>query len=96
MKEWTKAVSVEDRAVAKLRNIANMPLIHKHVVVLPDCHWGMGGPIGSVFATKGAIIPAAVGVDIGCGMMAIQTDLPASRLPDDLKGLRSAIEAAVH
>ncbi len=95
IKAWTKGVSVEDVAVEQLRNIANMPFIHKHVVVLPDCHWGMGGPIGSVFATKGAIIPAAVGVDIGCGMMAIQTDLPASRLPDNLKGLRSAIEAAV-
>ena len=95
IKAWTKGVSVEDVAVEQLRNIANMPFIHKHVVVLPDCHWGMGGPIGSVFATKGAIIPAAVGVDIGCGMMAVQTGLPASRLPDNLKGLRSAIEAAV-
>jgi len=95
IKAWTKGVSVEDVAVEQLRNIANMPFIHKHVVVLPDCHWGMGGPIGSVIPTKGAIIPAAVGVDIGCGMMAVQTGLPASRLPDDLKGLRSAIEAAV-
>ena len=72
IKAWTKGVSVEDVAVEQLRNIANMPFIHKHVVVLPDCHWGMGGPIGSVIPTKGAIIPAAVGVDIGCGMAAVQ------------------------
>ena len=95
IKAWTKGVQVEDVAAEQLRNIANMPFIHKHVAVMPDVHWGMGATIGSVIATKGAIIPAAVGVDIGCGMMAVQTDLPASRLPDNLKGLRSAIEAAV-
>ena len=95
IKAWTKGVQVEDVAVEQLRNIANMPFIHKHVAAMADCHWGLGGPIGSVFGTKGAIIPAAVGVDIGCGMMAVQTDLPAARLPDNLKGLRSAIEAAV-
>ena len=95
IKAWTNGVQVEDVAVKQLRNIANMPFIHKHVAVMPDCHWGMGATIGSVIATKGAIIPAAVGVDIGCGMMAVQIGLPASRLPDNLKGLRSAIEAAV-
>ena len=95
IKAWTKGVSVEDVAVEQLRNIANMPFIHKHIAAMADCHWGMGGPIGSVIPTKGAIIPAAVGVDIGCGMMAVQTGLPASRLPDNPKGLRSAIEAAV-
>ncbi len=95
IKAWTKGVQVEDVAVEQLRNIANMPFIHKHVAIMPDVHWGMGATIGSVIPCKGAIIPAAVGVDIGCGMMAVQTDLPASRLPDNLKGLRSAIEAAV-
>ena len=95
IKAWTKGVQVEDVAVDQLRNLASLPFIHKHIAVMPDCHWGMGGPIGSVIPTTGAIIPAAVGVDIGCGMMAVQTDLTASRLPDNLKGLRSAIEAAV-
>ena len=95
IKAWTRGVQVEAVAADQLRNIANMPFIHKHVAVMPDCHWGMGGPIGSVIPTKGAIIPAVVGVDIGCGMMAVQTGLPASRLPDNLKRLRSAIEAAV-
>ena len=95
IKAWTKGVQVEDVAVEQLRNIANMPFIHRHVAVMPDVHWGMGPTIGSVIATKGAIIPAAVGVDIGCGMLAVQTGLPASRLPDNLKRVRSAIEAAV-
>ena len=94
IKAWRKGVQMEDVAVEQLRNIANMPFIHKHVAVMPDCHWGMGATIGSVIPTKGAIIPAAVGVDIGCGMSAVQIGLLASRLPDNLKGLRSAIEAA--
>ena len=95
IKAWTKGVQVEDVAADQLRNMANMPFIHKHIAVMPDVHWGMGATIGSVVPTKGAIIPAAVGVDIGCGMMAVQTDFPASRLPDNLKELRGAIERAV-
>src|SRR3989454_9144167 len=62
---------------------------------MPDVHWGVGATVGSVIPTKGAIIPAAVGVDIGCGMMAVETDLNARDLPDNLKGMRSAIEKAV-
>lgn len=62
---------------------------------MPDVHWGIGATVGSVIPTKGAIIPAAVGVDIGCGMMAVQTSLNARDLPDNLKGIRSAIETAV-
>ncbi len=95
IKHWTRGVQLEDSAHEQLRNVARMPFIHKHVAAMPDVHWGMGATIGSVIATKGAIIPAGVGVDIGCGMMAFQTTLTASQLPDNLSALRSAIEAAV-
>ena len=95
IKHWTRGVPLDSRAKEQLHNIASLPFIHNHVAVMPDCHWGMGATIGSVIATKGAIVPAAVGVDIGCGMMATQTTLKASDLPDNLKGLRSDIEAAL-
>jgi len=88
-------VTVEDQARAQLDNIASMPFIHKHVAIMPDVHWGMGATVGSVIPTKNAIIPAAVGVDIGCGMMAHKTNLRAEDLPDNLFGIRSAIEARV-
>ena len=73
IKHWTRGVQLEDTAHEQLRNVAMLPFIHKHVAAMPDVHWGIGATIGSVIATKGAIIPAAVGVDIGCGMMAVQT-----------------------
>ena len=95
IKHWTRGVQLEDEAHEQLRNVASLPFIHKHGAAMPDVHWGIGATIGSVIATKGAIIPAAVGVDIGCGMMAVQTTLTASDLPDNLSGMRSAIEAAV-
>jgi tRNA-splicing ligase RtcB len=95
IKAWTRGVQVEDAAKQQLLNLANMPFIHKHVAAMPDVHWGMGATVGSVIATKGAIIPAAVGVDIGCGMMAQRTTLVAPDLPDSLLSLRTAIEAAV-
>lgn len=95
VKMWTRGVPVEDAAMKQLANVAAMPFIHHHVAAMPDVHWGMGATVGSVIATKGAIIPAAVGVDIGCGMMASRTSLTASDLPDSLVGIRSAIEAAV-
>ena len=95
IKTWTKGVPVEDSAMDQLRNVASLPFIHKHVAAMPDVHWGMGVTIGSVIPTKGAIIPAAVGVDIGCGMCATRTNLTASDLPDNLSGMRSAIEAAI-
>ena len=95
VKTWTRGVPGEESAMAQLRNVAALPFIHKHVAAMPDVHWGMGATIGSVVPTKGAIIPAAVGVDIGCGMMAVRTSLTASDLPDNLSGARSAIEAAV-
>jgi tRNA-splicing ligase RtcB len=95
IKSWTNGVPFEDAARAQLVNIAKLPFIHKWVAAMPDVHHGKGATVGSVIPTVGAIIPAAVGVDIGCGMMAVRTSLTASDLPDDLKGLRSAIEAAV-
>lgn len=95
IKAWTRGVQVEDAAKKQLLNLAGLPFIHKHVAAMPDVHWGMGATVGSVIATKGAIIPAAVGVDIGCGMMAVRTDLAANDLPDSLAGIRSEIEAAV-
>lgn len=95
IKAWTRGVPIEDAALKQLKNVASLPFIHKHVAVMPDVHWGMGATVGSVIPTVGAIIPAAVGVDIGCGMMAVRTSIRAEYLPDDLSAIRSAIEAAV-
>src|SRR5882762_11483397 len=95
IKAWTNGVPVEDSARQQLINVASLPFIHKHVAVMPDVHWGMGATVGSVIPTKGAIIPAAVGVDIGCGMMAQRTTLVAADLPDSLAGLRSEMERVV-
>ncbi len=95
IKAWTKGVPFEAEAEAQLRRVAQLPFIHKWVAVMPDVHAGIGATVGSVIATKGAIIPAAVGVDIGCGMMAVRTTLRAADLPDDLRSVRLAIETAV-
>lgn len=95
VKMWTRGVAVEETAMAQLRAAARMPFIFGHVAAMPDVHTGIGATVGSVIPTKGAIIPAAVGVDIGCGMCAAQTTLMASDLPDSLDGIRSAIERAV-
>lgn len=95
VKMWTRGVPVEEKAIEQLRKAASMPFIYKHIAAMPDMHIGIGSTVGSVIPTKGAIIPAAVGVDIGCGMMAVRTSLKASDLPDNLFGVRSAIEAAV-
>lgn len=95
IKAWNEGVPFEAEAVKQLMNVAGMPFIHKWVAAMPDAHWGMGATVGSVIATKGAIIPAAVGVDLGCGMVASRTSLTAEQLPDNLHGLRTAIEAAV-
>src|SRR6202795_3209609 len=92
IKAWTKGVSLEDQARKQLLNVAQLPFIFKWVAAMPDVHWGIGATVGSVIPTKGAIIPAAVGVDIGCGMMAVQTDLNARDLPDNLKRIRSTID----
>src|SRR6266496_3305168 len=95
VKAWTKGVPLEDSARKQLLNAAQLPFIFKWIAAMPDVHWGIGATVGSVIPTKGAIIPAAVGVDIGCGMMAVQTSLNARDLPDNLKGIRTAIETAV-
>lgn len=83
VKAWVKGVEFEDAARKQVENLARMPFVHSHVAVLPDVHAGIGATVGSVIATSGAIIPAAVGVDIGCGMIAQRTTLSASDLPDD-------------
>lgn len=95
IKAYVNGVQLEQQALQQLRNLASLPFMHHHIAAMPDVHWGMGATIGSVIATKGAVIPAAVGVDIGCGMVAQRTNLTASDLPDDLAGLRSAIEQAI-
>jgi tRNA-splicing ligase RtcB len=95
IKAWTRGVPVEGLAHAQLERVASLPFIHGWVAAMPDVHWGIGAAVGSVIPTVGAVIPAAVGVDIGCGMMAAETSLRASDLPDHLRALRTAIEAAV-
>lgn len=95
IKMWTNGVPVEADALKQLINTAKMPFIFKHMAVMPDVHLGKGSTIGSVIPTKGAIIPAAVGVDIGCGMIAVKTSLHANDLPDNLFAIRTAIEKAV-
>ncbi|MAM72957.1 RtcB family protein [Tistrella mobilis] len=95
VKMWTRGVPVDELSMRQLLNTASMPFIHKWLAVMPDVHLGKGATIGSVIPTVGAIIPAAVGVDIGCGMMAVRTSLTADDLPDSLAGIRSALEAAV-
>ncbi len=86
---------VDHGAMQQLYNIAQLPFIHSHVAAMPDVHLGKGATVGSVIPTKGAIIPAAVGVDIGCGMNAIRLSIKAKDLPDNLRGIRLAIEEAI-
>jgi len=95
IKGWVRGVPLEAQAHAQLRNIAALPFVGPWVAVMPDVHLGKGATVGSVVPTRGAIIPAAVGVDIGCGMAAVRTTLTASDLPDDLAQLRNSIERAV-
>ena len=95
IKAWTRGVPVEDAARKQLQNVAKLPIVFRHVAAMPDVHFGIGATVGSVVPTERAIIPAAVGVDIGCGMMAVETTLTASQLPDTLRPLRTAIEQAV-
>jgi tRNA-splicing ligase RtcB len=95
IKAWVQGVPLDEGAKRQLENTARLPFVYKWLAVMPDVHWGLGATVGSVVATKGAIVPAAVGVDIGCGMAALRTTLRASDLPDDLKGVRDSIERAV-
>ncbi len=95
VKAWTVGVPFDEKTAAQLTRLAAMPFVHRWVAAMPDAHLGKGATVGSVIATHGAIIPAAVGVDIGCGMMAVRTSLVSSALPDSLSALRAAIEKAV-
>ncbi|MEN8368072.1 RtcB family protein [Acinetobacter bereziniae] len=95
IKMWTKGVPVDEKSKEQLLKTAQMPFIYKWMAVMPDVHVGIGATIGSVIPTKGAIIPAAVGVDIGCGMMAARTSLTASDLPDNLHALRTELERLI-
>jgi tRNA-splicing ligase RtcB len=91
---WTDPATVESSAMRQLRNVADLPWTHG-VAVMPDVHYGLGATVGSVVAMRGAVAPAAVGVDIGCGMSAVKTSLTQEMLPDDLSRLRSRIEQAI-
>ena len=95
VKAWIRGVSLEEAAAQQLRNVARLPCVHGWVAAMPDVHWGVGATVGSVIPTVGAIIPAAVGVDIGCGMAAVRTTLTAGDLPESLRAVRAAIERAV-
>jgi len=95
VKAWIEGVPADEKALQQLRNVAALGIVHSHVAAMPDVHFGIGATVGSVIPTRDAIIPAAVGVDIGCGMMAVRTSLSASNLPDDLKAIRAAIEKLV-
>ncbi len=95
VKAWVRGVPLEDEARQQLLNVARLPFVYKWVAAMPDTHWGMGATIGSVIPTQGALIPAAVGVDLGCGMMAVKTSLHAEEVPAKLSGIRRAIERHV-
>ncbi|MDW8363485.1 MAG: RtcB family protein [Myxococcales bacterium] len=92
---WTHPESVEREALAQLRRVASLPWVFHHVAVMPDVHLGKGATVGSVIAMKDAVAPAAVGVDIGCGMAAMRTSLTAADLPDSLRSIRQDIERAI-
>src|SRR6195256_6567596 len=91
---WADPATVEGVAMQQLRNVSSLPWI-KGLAVMPDVHYGKGATVGSVIAMQGAVCPAAVGVDIGCGMSAVKTSLTADDLPGDLSRLRSKIEQAI-
>jgi tRNA-splicing ligase RtcB len=95
VKAWTGGVPVEGDAVTQIRNISMLPVLAGHIAIMPDVHLGKGATVGSVIPTKAAIIPAAVGVDIGCGMVAVQLNLTAADLPDSLSAVRAQIERDV-
>jgi len=92
---WTDPGGIEGVALDQLKNISSLPWVFHHVAAMPDVHYGKGATVGSVIAMKGAVSPAAVGVDVGCGMAAVRTSLKAADLPDNLHGLRSELERAI-
>jgi tRNA-splicing ligase RtcB (3'-phosphate/5'-hydroxy nucleic acid ligase) len=95
VRAWTEGVEVEFDAIRQIKNIASLPVVAGHVAIMPDVHLGKGATVGSVIPTRAAVIPASVGVDIGCGMAAVRTSLNAGDLPDSLSHLRTEIEAKV-
>jgi tRNA-splicing ligase RtcB len=92
---WIEPEAIEPQALEQAGRLSRLPFVFRHVALMPDCHLGKGATVGSVIATDGAIIPAAVGVDIGCGMVAVETNLRASDLPDSLDRLRADIETRI-
>src|SRR5687768_2441891 len=86
---------IEPLARQQIENLAALPIVFRHVAVMPDCHLGKGATVGTVVPTQRAVIPAAVGVDIGCGMIAVRTNLEAGALPADLAGVRRGIERRI-
>ncbi|NMP24623.1 RtcB family protein [Sulfobacillus harzensis] len=96
VKMWVSdQTPIESQAYAQIKAMAQLPILAGHIAIMPDVHWGKGATVGSVIPTRGAIIPAAVGVDLGCGMAALQTSMRIEQLPDNLADWRSAIEAAI-
>ncbi len=95
VKMWSKGVVIEEEARKQIANVANLPIIHSHVAIMPDAHFGNGSCVGSVIPTIKAIIPSTVGVDLGCGVAAVKTSLTATDLPDSLAALRSVMEQAI-
>lgn len=95
IKMWNDGINIEEEAIQQLKNLSEMPFIYQHIAVMPDAHWGRGSTVGTVIATEGAIIPAAVGVDIGCGMCACRLNFKVDALGDNLDKLRSSIERSV-
>lgn len=95
IKLWADGVEVEHAAMEQIRNVASLPVVGPHVAIMPDAHWGNGACVGSVIPTKAAIIPAAVGVDLGCGMMSVKTDLSVNDLTGKLPAIREAIERTI-
>ena len=95
IKAWKRGVRFEEKAVEQLKQTARLPFVKPYVAAMPDTHWGMGATVGSVVPSVGAICPAAVGVDIGCGMIASRLNMQREDLPADLSELRGLIERAV-
>src|SRR5437660_6884094 len=92
---WTQPSEIEGVALDQLKNISSLPWVFHHVAAMPDVHYGKGATVGSVIAMKDAVSPAAVGVDIGCGMAAVRTNLKADDLPDNLHALRREVERRI-
>ena len=92
---WIPEEQIENAALQQIENVSQLPFIYQHIAIMPDCHYGHGATVGSCIPTRRAIVPAAVGVDIGCGMIAVQTPFTHNDLPNDLAEIREAIEASI-